>query len=266
MPEAQTIYELAYDDGTEETSINAGTYNRLCVKFTPSSYPVDLYRASFYCVGSSNGVGLVNVWDDDGDDGLPGTLLVENFPTTFAGGGWTPVPLSSYGITIESGSFYVGWVETDQTPPVGVDSDSPSENSFIDVGIGAGFEPFGNYFEGAMMIRAEVDSVNALASNDDISPNVPEVFELKQNYPNPFNPVTTIEFSLVSNGSVSMSLYDITGKKVKNLLSGNLDTGYHSYNLNAKDLSSGMYLYSIYIKDQSGAHIFSSTKKLILMK
>ena len=32
------------------------------------------------------------------------------------------------------------------------------------------------------------------------------------------------------------------------------------------DLSSGMYLYSIHIKNQSGAHIFSSTKKLILMK
>ena len=71
------------------------------------------------------------------------------------------------------------------------------------------FEPFGNYFEGAMMIRAEVDSVNALASNDDISPSVPEVFELKQNYPNPFNPVTTIEFSLVSNG-LSFNVYFMT--------------------------------------------------------
>ena len=34
-----------------------------------------------------------------------------------------------------------------------------------------------------------------------------------------------------------MSLYDITGKKVKDLLSDNLDAGYHSYNLNAKDPS-----------------------------
>ena len=177
-----------------------------------------------------------------------------------------PVPLSSYGITIESGSFYVGWVETDQTPPVGVDSDSPSENSFIDVGIGAGFEPFGNYFEGAMMIRAEVDSVNALASNDDISPSVPEVFELKQNYPNPFNPVTTIEFSLVSNGSVSMSLYDITGKKVKDLLSDNLDAGYHSYNLNAKDFHQEcIYILSI-SKIKMALISFHQQKKLILMK
>ena len=266
IPEAQTIYELAYDDGTEETSINAGAYNPLCVKFTPSSYPVDLYRASFYCVGTSTGVGLVNVWDDDGDDGLPGTLLVENFPTTFAGGSWTPIPLSSYGVVIESGSFYVGWVETDQTPPVGVDSDSPAENSFIDVGIDMGFEPFGNYFEGAIMIRAEVDSANSLVANDDIKPNVPELFELKQNYPNPFNPVTTIEFSLVSNGLVSLSLYDMTGRKVRDLLKDNLDKGHHSLKLNATGLTSGMYLYSINVKDQNGGQIFSSTKKLVLMK
>ena len=197
---------------------------------------------------------------------MPGTLLVENFPTTFAGGAWTPVPLSSYEVVIESGSFYVGWVETDQTPPVGVDSDSPSENSYIDVGIGVGFEPFGNYFEGAMMIRAEVDSANALVSNDDIRPDVPELFELKQNYPNTFNPVTTIEFSLVSDGLVSMYLYDLTGRKVKDLLSDNLDAGYHSFNLNATDLPSGMYLYSIDVKGQAGIHIFSSTKKLVLMK
>ena len=116
------------------------------------------------------------------------------------------------------------------------------------------------------MIRAEVDSANALVSNDDIRPDVPELFELKQNYPNPFNPVTTIEFSLVSDGFVSMYLYDLTGRKVKDLLSDNLDAGHHSFNLNATDLPSGMYLYSIDVKGQGGIHIFSSTKKLVLMK
>ena len=95
VPEAQTIYEIAHDDGSDETSINSGAFNTLCVKFTPGSYPVDLYRASFYCVGSSNGVGFVNVWDDDGDNGMPGTLLVENIPIQFAGGVWTPVALQS---------------------------------------------------------------------------------------------------------------------------------------------------------------------------
>ena len=265
MPEAQTIYEIAYDDGTDETSINAGNMNPLCVKFTPNNYPVSLYRTSFYCVGTSSGVGFVNVWDDDGEDGSPGTMLVENLPTTFAGGYWTPVPLASYGVVIEEGSFYVGWLETDQTPPVGVDSDSPSTNSFIDVGIGTGFEPFGNYFEGAMMIRAEVDSANALAGNDSEA-SVPEHFELKQNYPNPFNPITTIDFSLVSGGYVNISLYDIVGRKIKDLVGTYMESGHHTYVLDAKGLTSGMYFYSMEVKGKDAKPIFSSTRKMAFIK
>ncbi len=265
IPEAQTIYEIAYDDGTDETSINAGNTNYLCVKFTPNSYPVDLYRVSFYCVGSSSGVGFVNVWDDDGDDGMPGTVLVENVPTTFAGGYWTPIPVGSYDVTIDNGSFYVGWWESEQTPPVGVDSDNPSTNSFIDIGIGVGLEPFGNYFEGAMMIRAEVDSANVVSIDNDLSVQ-PLSFELKQNYPNPFNPVTTIAFSLLSDGYTNISIYDVTGRKVNNLINGKIVAGNHLLKLNASDLPSGMYFYHIEVKSQKGVYLFSETKKMVLMK
>jgi len=265
MPEAQTIYEIAYDDGTDETSINAGGMNPLCVQFTPNSYPVSLYRASFYCVGTSSGVGFVNVWDDDGENGGAGTILVDNLPVTFAGGFWTPVPLSTYDVVIEDGSFYVGWVETDQTPPVGVDSDSPSSNSYIDVGIGVGFEPFGNYFEGAIMIRAEVDSANAFAEND-IDASIPKIFELKQNYPNPFNPITKVDFNLISNGNVNISIYDIAGRKVKSLVSGYMQSGFHSLVIDANGLTSGMYFYSMEVIGEDERSIFSSTKKMVLLK
>ena len=265
IPEAQTIYEIAYDDGTIETSINAGNMNPLCVKFTPNNYPVNLYRANFYCDGTSSGVGFVNVWDDDGEDGLPGTLLVENFPTTFSGGNWTPVPLSGYDVVIEEGSFYVGWLETEQTPPVGVDSDSPPTNSFIDVGIGSGFEPFGNYFEGAIMIRAEVDSANAVVSADQ-ELNLPENFELKQNYPNPFNPQTKIDFNLKADGYVKIGLYDLVGRKVLDVIDQRFEGGYHSVVLNAVGLTSGMYFYTLDIKDKIGTNIYNATKKMILLK
>lgn len=266
MPEAQTIYDMVYDDGTSETSINAGNSNFLAVKFTPNGYPVDLYRASFWCVGTGNGVGFVNVWDDDGDSGGPGTLLIENLPTTFAGGVWTPVSLSNYGVIISEGSFYIGWMETPQTPPVGVDSDSPSTNSFIDIGAGLGFESFGNYFEGAIMIRAEVDSANAMVANDDELSTIPFTFDLKQNYPNPFNPVTRIAFSLATNGDALISLYDIRGRKVRDLINQSFSAGAYSFDLNATDLPSGMYFYKMQIKDSQGKSSYNATKKLVLMK
>ena len=218
-------------------------------------------------MGTSTGVGFVNVWDDDGEDGMPGTVLVDNLPITFAGGYWTPVALGSYGVIIEEGSFYVGWMETDQTPPVGVDSDNPATNSLIDVGIGVGFEPFGNYFEGALMIRAEVDSANVVMGiEEDLGPNIPESFGLKQNYPNPFNPTTTIDFSLASSGHAFISLYDVRGGKVKDLVNSNLEAGYYSFSVNAGDLPSGMYFYRMMVKDNQGHSLFSSTRKMVLMK
>ena len=116
------------------------------------------------------------------------------------------------------------------------------------------------------MIRAEVDSVNAVASNDDITPIIPEVFELKQNYPNPFNPITTIEFSLVSEGLVNIYLYDIAGRKVKDIHSQTMGSGYHSIKLDASGLTSGMYLYSLNMIGKNNNLMFSSTRKLVLLK
>jgi hypothetical protein len=197
---------------------------------------------------------------------MPGTMLVENIPVQFAGGVWTPVALSNEDIVITEGSFYVGWMESDATPPIGVDSDNSSENSYIDLGLGIGFEPFGNYFEGAMMIRAEVDSANALSADDNFAQGLPVSFALEQNYPNPFNPTTTIVFSLLQGGMTDISIYDISGRKVESLLGRRLVSGRHFINYDASDLPSGMYFYSIVVSGMNGESLFSSTKKMVLMK
>ena len=266
MPEAQTIYEMAHDDGTVETSINAGSMNVLGVKFTPNNYPVDIYRASFYTVGSSNGVAFVNVWDDDGTDGLPGTALIENVPVEFSPGGWTPSLLSSYGVTIHEGSFYVGWMESPTTPPVGVDTDTQAENSFIDVDIGLGWEPFANYFDGALMIRVEVDSANVIMGlEDDISGTVPKTFGLNQNYPNPFNPTTTLRFDLPEVSNLTLTIYNMLGQKVRTFNMQSTPAGYHSVKWNATNdygdpVGAGVYLYQLQTKD------FVNTRKMVLLK
>ena len=158
----------------------------------------------------------------------------------------------------------VGW---NQMPPLQlVDSDNPADNSFIDLGLGIGFEPFGNYFEGAMMIRAEVDSANALGADDSFDQGIPTSFSLAQNYPNPFNPVTTISFSLVEGGMTDISIYDISGRKVESLLAKKLLAGNHSIRFSPSSLPSGMYFYSIVVNGLNGRSLFSSTKKMILMK
>ncbi|MBE2254556.1 MAG: hypothetical protein IAE65_00020, partial [Ignavibacteria bacterium] len=57
------------------------------------------------------------------------------------------------------------------------------------------------------------------ASINQISSGVPDNFRLDQNYPNPFNAGTKIRFAVKDNNSiVNLSVYDVSGRLVKNLL------------------------------------------------
>ncbi|SVD09030.1 uncharacterized protein METZ01_LOCUS361884, partial [marine metagenome] len=73
IPISNTIYEIVYDDGTSEDVFPVGSGNYLASKFTPNGYPSDLYSASFYLPSSQSGTVMIHVWDDDGEDGKPGT-------------------------------------------------------------------------------------------------------------------------------------------------------------------------------------------------
>ena len=89
---------------------------------------------------------------------------------------------------------------------------------------------------------------------------IPVKYELSQNYPNPFNPTTTINFSLPVTQNVKLTVFDILGEKVAELVNGKLEAGNHSVTFNAKNLSSGIYIYKI------TAGKFVSVKKLMLLK
>jgi len=72
-------------------------------------------------------------------------------------------------------------------------------------------------------------------------------FTLLANYPNPFNPSTTIEFSIPESGFVSLVVYDITGQRIRELVSGDITPGIHSVfwdgcDENGTVVSSGVYI------------------------
>ena len=75
-------------------------------------------------------------------------------------------------------------------------------------------------------------------------------FNLEPNYPNPFNPSTTIRFSLPQNEKVVLSIYDLLGKKVVDLVNGNMTAGWHTVEWNGKNqagnlVASGVYIYRL---------------------
>ncbi len=106
-----------------------------------------------------------------------------------------------------------------------------------------------------------------VASINDLSTSIEEDipvsgFSLSQNYPNPFNPATTILFNLPVSSNITMTIYDILGKKVYELANEFRNSGSNTIELNTKEvnMSSGVYFYSLIIPG------YQSTKKMILLK
>jgi len=99
----------------------------------------------------------------------------------------------------------------------------------------------------------------------DFEAAIPEIFALHQNYPNPFNPTTSIRFDLPEDALVRITVYDLLGRQIINLVNTDMTAGYRSALWNGTDtygkpVSSGMYIYQI----QAGS--FVQSKKMVLLK
>lgn len=83
-----------------------------------------------------------------------------------------------------------------------------------------------------------------------ILPTTTDFLILHQNYPNPFNPSTTINFSLLQPCGVELSIYNVKGQKIKQLVSEQLSASQHSVvwngdDENSKNVGSGVYFYKL---------------------
>jgi hypothetical protein len=93
-----------------------------------------------------------------------------------------------------------------------------------------------------------------------LSSIIPDKFNLYNNYPNPFNPSTVIKFDVAKNQLVKLTVYNMLGKEVSNLVNENLAPGSYSVNFDGANLASGMYFYRI---ETPG---YSQTMRMILVK
>ena len=86
-----------------------------------------------------------------------------------------------------------------------------------------------------------------------------ENFEVNT-FPNPFNLSFKLSFNLLRSSKVVVELYDVSGKKVKEIENKNLSLGNFQYLINTPELSSGIYFISFNIDDK----VYS--KKILLIK
>jgi len=114
-------------------------------------------------------------------------------------------------------------------------------------------------------IQSHYYKSNHSNSIDDKPNRIPESIELFQNYPNPFNSSTLIRYKLHKKGNVTLSIFDITGRKIKTLVHEIKPAGEHSIiwdssNNSGQQVGSGIYIYRL------KSNAFIQSKKLALIR
>ena len=94
---------------------------------------------------------------------------------------------------------------------------------------------------------------------------MPHNYALHQNFPNPFNPVTNLRYDLPEQSFVTLTIYDLIGREITQLVNTTQEAGFRSVQWDATDsfgkpVSAGIYLYKI----TTGK--FVQTKKMVLVK
>jgi hypothetical protein len=125
----------------------------------------------------------------------------------------------------------------------------------------------GNYALLADLKIYEVSLADDSAGNEGAQGNTVNIkrFALYQNHPNPFKDLTKIAFALPKECKVSLSVYNVTGRKVRTLINDKMKPGDYSLKWDGKDnqnrkLSNGIYFYRLQTEN------FKDTKKTILLK
>ena len=87
----------------------------------------------------------------------------------------------------------------------------------------------------------------------------PQAYTL-QNYPNPFNPSTTIRYALPRDTHVTLTIYDMLGRRISQPVDEQQQAGYHEIVFDGSGLASGVYFSRLQV---SG---YSAVSKMVLMK
>ena len=164
--EPEGAYEVIYEDGNaEDYFVSSQTGAGVAVRFTPNGYPATAEGGRIYVGDGSFPAGAdflgkefsIGVLDDDGPDGLPGTVL-DSITVTVNNYFW--VEFDGLDVTFEEGEFYLVMWQLESPPeaaPIGIDTDFPKVyRSYISQnGSNWTTSPYQDF-----MMRATVNGVN----------------------------------------------------------------------------------------------------------
>ena len=118
-----------------------------------------------------------------------------------------------------------------------------------------------SYDASGNVIGVNAESVVSVAGLTDL----PRSFGIHPNYPNPFNPQTVIRYDVPRQAHVDLSVYDMLGRRVRVLYSGDHAAGFHEIRWDGRsdaghDVATGVYLYRLRSEG------FTQTRKMLLVR
>ena len=118
-----------------------------------------------------------------------------------------------------------------------------------------------NYSVNVYTYRAyKYDWNGAPISVNNQNSKTPSSYKLHQNYPNPFNPSTVINYDIPRASFVELSVFDVTGRELKKLVSEFEKPGSYSVSFDGSQYSSGLYICRLKAGD------FTASEKMVLIK
>lgn len=165
----------------------------------------------------------------------------------------TETEVNNYGFDVERSSDKNSWNTIGFVHGNG-NSNSPKQYSFADNSVSGA----GKYFY--RLKQMDNDGTTEYSKVLEIAFDQPMEYALGQNYPNPFNPTTAITFSVPEAGFVNLSVFDLLGQKVAELVNSTINAGTYTMDYDATNLQSGIYFYTM----KAGS--FTETRKMMLTK
>jgi len=182
-----------------------------------------------------------------------------------------PAPAGTVVDVVDGGGRVAAWCQVQRAGsygylPVYLDDPDSDLDEGADLGewltVRVNGQPTGTQFQWTAFGDLCQLDVHAVAA---ALPGTPSGFALLANYPNPFNPATTISYQLPTTAQVSLSIYNTTGQRVRDLVRQVQAAGSYSVPWDGRDdagstVSAGAYFYRL----EAGG--FRQTRRMVLLK
>lgn len=129
-------------------------------------------------------------------------------------------------------------------------------NNYADESVQIGFYFYSDHY--SISSGWYIDDMVIEGIRTEVEALTPELSNLKQNKPNPFENSTEISYKVEKRCSVTLNIYDTSGRLITSLINEVQDAGEYSINFETSNLKNGLYFYQLQLGNS-----FSETKKMV---